>query len=124
MDQQTKDRAYDIFREQTTRVGNTWLIEMHPGQEPDVAALLKLATEDPCLDTSSSYYLIQATAHWPLAESFYRQLVIKGDSGCYAAANRLTLQPICKGQLDLTDIEETIQLLNEVFPTPTEESES
>jgi len=123
MDQQIKDRAYDIFREQTTQVNNTWFIEMNPGQEPDVAALLKLVTDETCLDTSNSHYLIQATAHWPSNEPLYRQLVIKGDSGCYAAAHRLTLQPICKGQLDLTDMEEIIQLLNEVFPMPPKEEE-
>lgn len=123
MDQQTKDRAYDIFREQTTRINDTWFIMMNPGQEYDVAALLKIATEETCLDTSNSHYLIQTTPHWPLNEPIYRQLVIKGDSGCYAAANRLTLQPICKGQLDLTDMEEITQLLHEVFPMPTEESE-
>lgn len=124
MDQQTKDCAYDIFREQTTRVNSTWFIHFNPGQEPDVAALLKMATEDPCMNTSRSRYLIQVTAHWPSNETLYRQLVIKGDSGCYAAANRLTLQPICKGQLNLTDMEEIIQLLNDVFPMPPEEDES
>ena len=123
MDQQTKDRAYNIFREQTTRVNSTWFIAMNPGQESDVAALLKLATDETCLSTSNSHYLIQTTAHWPSNEILYRQLVIKGDSGCYAAANRLTLQPLCKGQLDLTDMGEIIQLLNDVFPMPPEEEE-
>lgn len=123
MDQQAKDRAYDIFREQVTQVNNTWFITMNPGQESDVAALLKLATEDTCLDTAWSHYFIQTSMHWPLNEPINRQLVIKGDSGCYAAANRLTLQPICKGQLDLTDMEEIIQLLHEVFPATPEEDE-
>lgn len=123
MDQQTKDRAYDIFLEQTTRVNNTWFISMNPGQEYDVGALLKLVTDETVLDTSNSHYLIQVTPHWPSNEALHRQLVIKGDSGCYAAANRLTLQPLCKGQLDLTDMEEIIQLLSEIFPMPAEEEE-
>lgn len=105
-----------IFREQTLPYNGTWMICFLPGQAGHVAELIRRAVTTPEVNMRTGTFIIQAHPDW-LGSPSFNQIVIFAEDSSYRAENRITLEPLGSGSIDLTKTEPLTELIKLTFPT-------